>query len=89
MEALLEFLKNNYIYFVFVAVILIFALIGYIVDSSKSGKRKEKTDKDVEAFMQNIPPIESAKMSETLNKTAKIEPVSENSEPGIKLSQNK
>ena len=83
MEALLEFLKTNYIYFVFVAVLLILALIGYIIDSSNTIKKKqEDTNKsDEEEFVLSIPEIGNAKIGETVNKNAGIEPVKEESQP--------
>ena len=40
MEAMLDFIKNNYIMFIVVSIVLIFALIGYMVDN--------KYNKDVE-----------------------------------------
>ncbi len=38
MEALIDFLVNNYIWFLVITLILIFALIGYLVDTNE---RKE------------------------------------------------
>ena len=48
MGVLIDFLVDNYIYFVFVAVLLILALIGYVVDSAKekNGKTKQMEDKE-------------------------------------------
>ncbi len=74
MEALIEFLKTNYIYFVFVAVLLILALIGYIVDSTKSDKKKVEKEKktEEEEFTLSIPEVGNAKIGETVNKNAGI-----------------
>jgi len=43
MEKFSEFLVNNYIWFLVATLILLFALIGYIVDS----KKKDKEDKEI------------------------------------------
>ena len=48
MDKLLNFLADNYVYFMIGAVILLFALIGFFVD----GKRKKK--KALEAETQNV-----------------------------------
>ncbi len=42
MDTLIEFLLNNYIWFLVISLILIFALIGYLVDAN-SNKDKDKT----------------------------------------------
>ncbi len=54
MENILEFLENNYIWFLVAAVVLLFALIGFIVDS----KRKQKK---MEGNLESVPstPVES------------------------------
>ena len=88
METLVEFLKANYVYFVFVAGFLVLALIGYIVDSSNTEKRKREENKksDEEEFALNIPEIGNAKIGETVNKNAGIvsnetESVDKNEQP--------
>lgn len=79
MEALIEFLKANYIYFVFIAVLLILALIGYIVDSNKTDKGKSEVKKsEEEEFMMDIPIVKNAKINETINKNSGKENHSEN-----------
>lgn len=44
MDTLIDFLLNNYIWFLVISLILIFALIGYLVDANtpKQGKPKVK-----------------------------------------------
>ena len=43
MDTLIDFLLNNYIWFLVISLILIFALIGYLVDfSTNKDKQKEK-----------------------------------------------
>ena len=88
MDALVEFLKTNYIYFVFVAVILILALIGYIVDSSRNGKKKTGESKNnvEEEFVLSVPEMENAKIGETVNKNAGKETSSENVPPEVNPS---
>lgn len=41
MEGILDFLENNYIWFLVAAVILLFALVGFIVDSKRKQKKME------------------------------------------------
>ena len=54
MDYLKSFFINNYIYFIFGGILIVLALIGYIVDSSKEKKvRKEKEQRKVETT--NIP----------------------------------
>ena len=51
MESIFEFIRNNYLIFTIISVILILALIGYTVDSNvgKDVKIKKKKDKKVVA----------------------------------------
>ena len=43
MQTFIDFLVNNYLWFLIIALILVFALIGYLVDTSeKFSKEKEK-----------------------------------------------
>ena len=86
MNALIEFLKTNYIYFVFVGVILVLALIGYIVDSSKNNKQKGVKESKEEEFVLNIPEVENAKIGDTINKISGFEKNTQNELPDIKLS---
>lgn len=41
MENILNFLENNYIWFLIAAVVLLIALVGFIVDSKMKAKKKE------------------------------------------------
>ena len=41
MQAFIDFLVNNYLWFLVISLILVFALIGYLVDTN------EKKDKDI------------------------------------------
>ena len=43
MDTLIDFLLNNYIWFLVISLILVFALIGYLVDTGTNhDKRKKK-----------------------------------------------
>ena len=84
MNALIEFLKTNYIYFVFIGIILILALIGYIVESSKREKNNTKPNENKEEeFVLNIPEMENVKIGETVNKNAGVKLASEIKPPEI------
>ncbi len=49
MDAFTNFLANNYVWFLIISLILIFALIGYLVDSKeiKSGKKIKKQKEEL------------------------------------------
>ena len=49
MDAFTNFLANNYVWFLIVSLILIFALIGYLVDAKeiKTGKREKKKKEEL------------------------------------------
>ncbi len=44
MEKLIDFLLNNYIWFLIIALILVFALIGYLVDATTIKDKKHKNE---------------------------------------------
>ena len=44
MDVLVDFLLNNYIWFLIISLILIFALIGYLVDSTTPKIKEEKKE---------------------------------------------
>ena len=72
MGVLINFLIDNYIYFVFVAILLVLALIGYIVDSTKTQKLKKefakKEEEKADIPVANL--TNGIKIGETVNKTA-------------------
>lgn len=55
MGTLINFLIDNYIYVVFIAVLLVLALIGYIVDSQRSAKLRADISKDEETDGAAVP----------------------------------
>lgn len=56
MEVILEFLVNNYIWFIVISLILLFSLIGYLVDNKKDERftTKIEIDKDVESRLEIV-----------------------------------
>lgn len=53
MSVIFNFLANNYIWFLIISLILIFALIGYLVDTKQDERfsKKIEIDKELEARM--------------------------------------
>lgn len=47
MEIFIEFLMDNYIWFLVVCLVLVFALIGYLVDMTTNHKEKNKKNIDL------------------------------------------
>lgn len=45
MDTLVDFLLNNYIWFLIISLILVFALIGYLVDITTPKLKKNKEEK--------------------------------------------
>lgn len=42
MQAFIDFLVNNYLWFLVISLILVFALIGYLVDTNEKKEIQEK-----------------------------------------------
>ena len=59
MEKILDFAKNNYILFLIISVILIFALIGYIVEAQTGKDIKIRTPKNKKNKKQKTDDIET------------------------------
>ena len=47
MDTLIEFLLNNYIWFLVISLILIFALIGYLVDANTNQNKEKRKVKPI------------------------------------------
>jgi len=67
MQTFIDFLVNNYLWFIIIALILVFALIGYLVDTSEKAKAQEDLENEdlkeaVEEPMKEAEPIESLNM---------------------------
>ena len=73
MQAFIDFLVNNYLWFIIVSVVLIFALIGYLVDTSEEPNRVSKMEDEnpiIEGNQESI--IESDVKQETINSEVDI-----------------
>ena len=75
MGGFVDFLVNNYLIFLLIALVLVFALVGYLVDSKKKDgvvePKEEKKDVALEV------------------KEAKVEPVKEDIAPVTKVKKEK
>lgn len=73
MGALINFLLDNFMILVFICVILILALIGYIVDTTKTNRLKNelKNDDDKDSLAVPLANIDSSiTLGDTVNKMA-------------------
>lgn len=84
MESVMVFLSENYLYFFIAAIVLCFALIGFLIDSSRKKKNEFKGESIVEEKTPEAPvvaeePIASAEVTEvaSLDAVEEIAPVSE------------
>lgn len=70
MDAFTNFLANNYVWFLIISLILIFALIGYLVDSKeiKSGKKLKKQKEELK-----VVDFSTIDQSKSLNQSIKEE----------------
>lgn len=84
MGILIDFLVDNYVYFIFVAILLVLALIGYIVDNKRTDKvRKELSlDKNDEVEL-NIPDVKNVKLNDTIKASTMTSPVNLNPNPSL------
>lgn len=92
MGTLINFLMENYIYVVFVVVLLILALIGYIVDTAKTTKLKKDLTKEEDTKTSEIPLVNidsTVKLGDTVNKMAMNSSVNVNKEPLVKPENTK
>lgn len=68
MQTFIDFLVNNYLWFIIIALILVFALIGYLVDTSERANKKSGLQEgSLEAPSMEVPskvvePIENLNM---------------------------
>ncbi len=73
MQAFIDFLVNNYLWFIIVSIILIFALIGYLVDTSEKPTQVRKMDDETPVIEGNTEAIiESDVKQETINSEVDI-----------------
>ena len=73
MEGFTSFLANNYIWFLIISLILLFALIGYLVDVKeiKSGKKDKKPEDDLKII--DFSTVDQSKSLSDSNKEKKNE----------------
>lgn len=89
MEKILDFLSENYIWFFVAAGVLLFALIGYIVQSKKKDVKKEENLTEVpstETVVADIPNVETPQVepimvNEQVSPEVVAEPTSVNDIP--------
>jgi hypothetical protein len=53
MQAFIDFLVNNYLWFLVISLILLFALIGYLVDTNEKKENTSDTSEDEETIDTN------------------------------------
>ena len=74
MEEIIEFVANNYAWFLTITIVLIFALIGYIYDAKKNSADlvKKQEDELNEEIMDNLVSLEGKSLAETVMSSKKI-----------------
>ena len=92
MESLITFLANNTLWFLIIILLLVFALIGYLVDSKnpenkisksekikKVKKKKEKPEKKEPETLEslNMAEIENLTLNDTLNNKKSVNKVND------------
>ena len=77
MENILNFITNNYLWFLIIAIILLLALLGYFVDVRKASDdspfKKSKDDKNIanEENLENVKIENNMSLNEMINNSAK------------------
>ena len=76
METIVEFVANNYGWFLTITILLIFAIIGYIFDTKKSKEDLiKKTEEEInEEMLENLAVPEGKSLAETVNVSKNINP---------------
>ena len=74
MEKIIDFIGNNYSWFLTITIILLFALIGYIYDSkrNKTDLLKKAENEMEEISLENIVVPEGKSLSEHVSKSKNI-----------------
>lgn len=55
MQTLIDFLVNNYLWFIIISLILVFALIGYLVDTSERTNKSNKIEDSLDSSSMEVP----------------------------------
>lgn len=76
MEKIIEFVANNYVWFLTFTILLIFALIGYIYDTKRSSEDlvKKSEDEINEEMLENLVVPEGKSLADTVNASKNINP---------------
>ena len=81
MSSFINFVSDNYVWFLVISIFLIFALIGYIVDSRRDESllnRRKKEPSDIETMEIDIP--EDKSINDTINNNSMAIEMEDNSE---------
>ncbi len=81
MSNFINFVSDNYVWFLVISIFLIFALIGYIVDSRRDESllnRRKKEPSDIETMEIDIP--EDKSINDTINNNSMAIEMEDNSE---------
>ena len=76
MEKIIEFIANNYAWFLTITILLLFALIGYIYDTKKNDNdllKKSEEELDEES-LEKIKVPEDKSLSDMVSKSKNINP---------------
>lgn len=76
MEKIVDFIGNNYAWFLTITIILLFALIGYIVDTKRNkNDLLKKTENEIDEInLENITVQEGKSLNEIVNTSKNINP---------------
>lgn len=77
MEAFTNFLANNYLWFLIIALLLLFSLIGYFVDQSEQKKGISRFNKQEEEL--DLKSLASMAQNKTLNSVLNSSTINPNS----------
>lgn len=76
MEAFTNFLANNYLWFLIIALLLLFSLIGYFVDQSEQKKGISRFDKQEKEI--DLQSLASIAQNKTLNSALNFSTINSN-----------
>lgn len=79
MEAFTNFLANNYLWFLVIALLLLFSLIGYFVDQSEQKKGISKFNKQDEEI--DLKSLASRAQNKTINAVLNSSTINSNTTP--------
>ncbi len=80
MSSFVNFVSDNYVWFLVISIFLIFALVGYIVDSRRDESllnRRKKEPSDIETMEIDIP--EDKSINDTINNNSMAIEMEDNS----------